>query len=82
MRVYDQNPRRGLFEITPDDNNDLAEPCVGFNVEAAGTITYTLDGGAESSLYIAAGTHLLACGFVKRVKSTGTTATGIRGIRQ
>lgn len=63
--------------VTPNDNTDLSpKPCRGLMARVAGDVSVILDGDT------AAVTLSLAVGVVlnvraKRVRSSGTTATGI-----
>ncbi|MGD8753654.1 MAG: hypothetical protein PVG14_19655 [Anaerolineales bacterium] len=60
--------------ITPHDSNDI-NPCRGLLVDVAGDVKCTYQNGQVDTLYLAAGVwHPM---LVKRVWSTGTTASGI-----
>lgn len=67
-----------IVSVTPDDNNDLAVPSRGILVSVAGTIAVTDINGNDVTLtatQIVAGTIYPLQ--IKRIKSTGTSATGI-----
>lgn len=71
------SPITGAFAITPSDSTDLAEITVNLYVGVAGTLKVTMfDGSVVTYGAIAAGRHPLR---VKRVWSTGTSATDIVG---
>lgn len=73
-------PGRQAVAITPDNSTDLATTTRGLYVGAAGDVAVILadDSAAVTFTALAAGiVHPLA---VKRVKATGTTATGIVGV--
>lgn len=70
-----ESPPSHLAAVTPSDTNDLATASRALNVEQNGFVRVTTVGGDTGTLFIAAG-----CTFpvrVRRVWSTGTTATGI-----
>lgn len=69
----------GAFAITPDDNTDLSILARGIYVGTSGDVKVTMaDGTTVTFGALAAGVvHPLA---VKRVWSTGTDATGIKGL--
>jgi hypothetical protein len=65
----------GLFEpVTPNDGADLAFPCIGLNVVAAGTVKIHDLAGNAVTIQCVSGWNPAPC---KRVWATGTTATGI-----
>lgn len=71
---------RHSFEVTPDDDTDLSpEPVKAVMVSGAGDVALVLekDGDSDARIFtLAAGVPLT--GFaIRRVKATGTTATGI-----
>ena len=76
-----QNPAEGAFAITPNDSTDLTEPTRGICFAAAGDLKVDMLNGdtvtfTDGSL-AAGAVHPLR---VKKVYSTGTTATGIFGV--
>ena len=75
------SPGRNGTEITPDDNNDLANVSRALWIGGAGTLEVLLQGdsAAVTIVGIAAGTLLPIC--AKRIYSTGTTATSIVALR-
>lgn len=65
------------FAITPDDNADLSDHIRALTINASGVVAYVAwDGTACTTGTLPAGTYPL---LAKRVKSTGTTATGLTG---
>lgn len=70
------SPARKLRAVTPNDSTDLAAgPCKALLIGGAGTISViAVDDSSEVSLTVAAGILPVRA---KRVRSTGTTATGI-----
>lgn len=72
-------PATDLVSVTPDDAADLPEPAVAVYVEGAGDLVIdTVAGDAPRSVAVAAN-MLLPVG-VRRVRATGTTATGIHAL--
>jgi len=69
----------GAFAITPDDNTDLSLLARGIYVGTSGDLKVTMaDNTTVTFGSIAAGVvHPIA---VKRVWSTGTSASGIKGL--
>jgi hypothetical protein len=72
------SPARRWFEITKDDDNDLATVPRSLWVGGAGTLVIRGDDGVEASFTVAAGSILPFRAV--RVMDTGTTATEIRGL--
>lgn len=73
------SPARGGFAITPSDGSDLSRVTRGLHCAGdAGTVAVVLESGEEVTLYLNQGSVFPAR--VKRVKSTGTTATGLVGL--
>ena len=77
MTPDEQSFARAGAQITPSDSADLASVCKGLWVAAEGTVRFTPVGNTDGT-YITSGT--LSAGtiipyLVKRVWSTGTTAT-------
>ena len=66
------------FSITPDDATDLASHAHALNVAVAGTVNVDTVEGTTVSVYVAAGVVFPLA--VRRVRATGTTATGIVGL--
>lgn len=66
----------GAYAVTPNDSTDLTEPCRAVTINASGTISYisSVDGQTYTSDTLPAGTYAF---FASRIRSTGTTATGI-----
>lgn len=73
------SPASHGFVIVPHDGNDLVEVTRGLYVAGAGALVLTMASGADVSLAnVAAGSVLPLR--VRRVKATGTTATGLVGL--
>ena len=65
------------FPVTPHDTNELADHIRAITINVGGTLAWTSWDGTESTTAaLPAGTYAL---LAKRIKSTGTTATGITG---
>jgi len=65
------------FTITPHDTNELADYIRAVTINVGGVLVYTAWDGTEcTTAALPAGTYALLS---KRIKSTGTTATGITG---
>lgn len=75
MSIYSGAAWDGI-EITPA-NSDLQEPVRGLRVNGAGTLRITTAGGTVLNMTCYPGEYVPF--FVKRVHSTGTTASGIIG---
>ena len=72
-------PAEGMFDILPDDNNDLEQKTRGIYVGDSGNLSVRMVDGSEGVLgtLIAGMVHPLQ---VIRVFATGTTADDIRGV--
>lgn len=68
----------GAFNIIPSDFEDLKRMPVALNVRTSGIVFFIGADGLMSDVFIAAGVAFPIR--VRRVLSTGTTATGIRGL--
>lgn len=69
-------PARNAAAVTPSDSTDLPVFARALTATGAGTVSVDFVGsGSSISLQLEAGAFLPVC--VKRVRSTGTTATGI-----
>ena len=61
--------------VTPSDSTDLPDGvCIGLNVQVAGNVSIVDPYGNTVTYYMVEGGNPYAA---KRVRSTGTTATGI-----
>lgn len=69
------NVARDFSAVTPNNDTDLTGTCIGLYVTGAGNIVYLNANGVERTVTVPAN-FKLDC-IVKRVKATGTTATGI-----
>lgn len=66
-------PVLDLIPVTPNDNADVAaHRCI--YIATGGDLSFVTLGGATRTVTLAAGWHPLV---VARIRSTGTTATGI-----
>lgn len=68
----------GVYAITPSDSTDLTERVRAITIgSAAGTISFVgWDGVTYTSNPLPLGTYAL---YAKRIRASGTTATGISG---
>lgn len=62
------------FAVTPSDGSDLAYVTKGVTLAVGGDLCVVRLDDEEVTLTLPAGKHNLRC---KRIKATGTTATGI-----
>lgn len=72
-----QSTAAATLVVTPDDDNDLpgAESCVALYIGGAGNLSYDDAAGNQiTGAAVVAGPFLAQ---VRRVRETGTTATGI-----
>ncbi|MGH1465501.1 MAG: spike base protein, RCAP_Rcc01079 family [Cognatishimia sp.] len=72
------SPAENIFDIIPDDANDLATATRALNVAQSGTVQVETVGGTTATLFIAAGVAFPVRAL--RVLATGTAATGIVGM--
>lgn len=70
-----ESPATRLINITPDDGSDLAFVTRAINVAESGAVRVTTRGDDIATVAVAAGVPFPIR--VKRIWSTGTTATGI-----
>lgn len=82
-------PIKGMSAVTPDDDDDIDEgkACRGLYVTGAGDVVVVFVDDSEATFAAAADSLVpLAAGggwfpsWIKRVKATGTTATGIKAL--
>ena len=73
------SPLRDFFAITPSDDTDLPTAARGILVGVSGDVAVIGVGGSSSVVIPALAAGVWHPMNVKRVLSTGTTATGIRG---
>lgn len=64
--------------VTPDDGADLPDVAVSLYVEGGGAVAFTSQKG-QDRIVVLPDNGFLACG-MRRVRATGTTATGIHAI--
>lgn len=70
-------PAIAAYAITPDDGVDLVQAIRMVTLNAGGTLSYVgKDGATYATAALPAGSYPL---FASRIRSTGTTATGITG---
>jgi hypothetical protein len=68
--------------ITASDSTVLSKPLHGFMVAADGDVTVRFaGGGADNFLFPACKAGSQYAGFIDKIYATGTTATGIVGLR-
>lgn len=73
----DTGPADDYFPVTPDDGTDLPVDTREIIIASGGTIVLTKLDGTDVTLTLPAGRFAFR---VRRVKATGTTATGITGV--
>jgi len=71
-------PATDTLPITPDDTTDLSQVAIGLYIETGGTISIDTAAGGTRTLSVA-DFSILPVG-VRRVRATGTTATGIHAL--
>ena len=64
--------------VTPDNDADLADVAIALYIEGAGDVSFVSQKGSMRTVAVPAFGWIL-CG-VKRVRATGTTATGIHAV--
>ena len=74
---------RDWVPVTPNDGTDnmtsgSGDIVVGFYVTVGGAVAFITEGGTRTVTYLS-GT-IVPCSGVTRIKSTGTTATGIHAL--
>ena len=74
-RVGMSGPANDIRPVTPDDGVDLPEIGVALYVTVGGAVAFVTESGAARTVTLLDGA-ILPVG-VRRVKATGTTATGI-----
>lgn len=72
------DPAITIFDITPDDDADLAQVTTALNVATPGTVRVTTADGSVSDVTVQPGVSFPIR--VRRVWQTGTSATGLRGL--
>jgi len=68
-------PAADMLPVTPSDASDLAQVAVALYIETAGTVSVVTATGQVRSVKVASNS-VLPVG-VRRVRSSGTTASGI-----
>ena len=71
-------PVTDALPVNPDDMNDLPHVAVGLYVETGGTVSIVVVTGETRTIAVA-DFSILPIG-VRRVRATGTTATGIHAL--
>ena len=64
--------------VTPDDATDLPDVAISVFVESGGAVSFTSQKGVDRTVVLP-DFGFLACG-VRRIRATGTTASGIHAI--
>ena len=78
--THKPDPADTAWAVTPDDDNDLTEPCRFLRVAGAGDLAVTtIDGDDVTLVDVLAGEYIWLR--VRRVLETGTDATGIVAFR-
>jgi len=75
MSTDRMNPPGNAAAVTPNDSTDLTNVTRAINVAAAGNVAIDTEAGDSVTLYVAAGIAFPVN--ARRIKATGTTATGI-----
>lgn len=70
-------PGYNLIAVTPSDSTTFAPAVRQLYVGTAGNVTVETDQGASITFYNVLGGMYLGPFFIKKVKSTGTTASNI-----
>ena len=71
------SPPSGGFDVTPDDNTDLPQMIKTFMVMTAGDVAVVFKDGTEG-VFPGCLVGVQYAGQLRRIKATGTTATGIK----
>ncbi|GAB4282854.1 MAG: hypothetical protein Kow0058_01450 [Roseovarius sp.] len=71
-------PATDAMPVTPDDANDLPMVAIGLYVESGGTLSLVTAANAQREIVVPDFT-ILPVG-VRRVRATGTTASGIHAL--
>ncbi len=80
QRGPDWSPGLKSIDAEKSDSVDLTEPYRGFHVGVAGNVKFTpTDGSTAVTIAVNAGAYYPYG--ISRLWSTGTTATGIHGVR-
>jgi len=71
-------PMRDIVPVTPNDSADLTDVAVALYVETGGTVAVVTVAGESRSIKV--GDFFILPVGVKRVRATGTTASGIHAL--
>lgn len=71
-------PATEIFDVVPDDTQDLEIATRAINVSLAGNVRVTTVGGSTATVFVGAGIAFPIR--VVRLHATGTTAQGIVGL--
>jgi hypothetical protein len=75
--VTSVSPAVGAIVVTPSNSADLSLPIRALTINVAGTVSFIgPDGATYTTDTLPAGTYSIAA---TRIRSTGTTATGLTG---
>jgi hypothetical protein len=78
MSINSSAPSVDAISVTPNDSTDLSSIVRGLTCLVSGDASVITAGGTTVTVYLVAGAVMpLAC---RRVRSTGTAATGIVGL--
>ena len=72
-------PAIGGFAITPNDSTEFDQPTRFFRVGGAGTVAVVTTDGSELTFTVTSVPEVIDVR-AKKIKATGTTATGIIGL--
>lgn len=74
------NPAEKAYAVTPNDSNDLDDHCRALWVGTAGNVSVILVGDENPVTFVGVQAGSLLPLRIKRVRSTGTTASDIVGV--
>lgn len=72
-------PATDILPVTPDDASDLADVAIALYAEAGGAISFDPAGGGATRVVVVPDGMILPVG-ARRVRASGTTATGIHAL--
>lgn len=78
FRRRPESPGQGSVTVTPSDSVDLAIPAASLYVTVAGDVAF-IGADGETDTWTVPANFIIPIA-IKRVKATGTTATGIHAI--
>ncbi|WP_299964580.1 hypothetical protein [uncultured Roseobacter sp.] len=73
-----ESPATRIWEVTPNDRDDMDEASRAINVATSGTVRITTVDGTTATIYVAAGSAFPVR--AARIWNSGTTATDITAL--